>query len=295
MAMRTTGTEPAGPGALKAALLLALLLLAFSTSTLAATPVAANAPIRVIVATEPWDRLVYADANNVPRGDIVDFVHRMNQVQSRFRFDVVLYPRLRLNQVFADKQADVYPFRTVAWTEQELGLLQTRTIISSGDVYFAMRLNRFGGQAVILHPARRIVAGVRGYHYVLFGNNPSEAYIKKHFNATLLNSNEAVVQFVLADRADIGIIPEMILARYLAEPATRGKLIVGGYDSRVQLSNLVRKGGPISVAQMNAIIDLLSKSGDVERIRKKYSTHVPTPSAQAGAAAAAPPGNGRGT
>jgi hypothetical protein len=196
----------------------------------------------------------------------------MNEVQQKFHFDVVLYPRLRLNQVFIDKQADVYPFRTVAWTEPELGLLQTRTIISSGDVYFARRSNHFDGQAVFDHVRRRLIAGVRGYHYVLFDNNPNEAYIKKHFNATLLNSNEAVVQFVLADRADIGIIPEMILARVLDDPATRGKLIVGGYDSRVQLSNLVRAGGPISVADMNAIIELLEKSGDIDRIRKKYST-----------------------
>jgi hypothetical protein len=123
----------------------------------------------------------------------------------------------------------------------------------------------------------RIIAGVRGYHYALFGNNPSEPYIRKHFNAYLLHSNEAVVQFVLADRADIGIIPEMILARYLADPAIGGKLIVGGYDSRVQLSNLVRKDGPISVAEMNAIVDLLAKSGDVERIRRRYSTHAATP------------------
>ena len=257
---------------MKALLLLVLWLLL-------AMPASAKTPIRVIVATEPWDTLVYADAKNVPRGEIVDFVRRMNQVQSKFRFDLVLYPRLRLNKVFIDKQADVYPFRTVAWTEKELGLLQTRTIINSGDVYFARRANHYGGQAVFKNLKERLIAGVSGYHYVLFDNNPSEAYIKKNFKATLLNSNEAVVQFVLADRADVGIVPEMILARYLAEPATRGKLIVGGYDSRVQLSNLVRKDGPISVADMNAIIKLLEKSGDIGRLRRKYSTQLQQPQA----------------
>ena len=253
------------------ALLLATWLL-LASAALAAPATPAPAPIRVIVATEPWDRLVYADAKNVPRGEIADFVRRMNQVQRKFRFDLVLYPRLRLNRVFADGQADVYPFRTIAWTEPELGLLQTRTIINSGDVYFARRNNHFGGQKVFEQLGQRLLAGVSGYHYRVFDNNPNEAYIKKRFKATLLNSNEAVVQFVLADRADVGIVPEMILARYLAEPATRGQFIVGGYDSRVQLSNLVRRGGPISVAEMNAIIVALEKSGDVERLRRKYDT-----------------------
>ena len=255
------------------AVLIALgLLLGHCREGAAATPVPPAAPIRVIVATEPWDQLIYADANQVPRGEIADFVQRMNQVQQKFQFDLVLYPRLRLNKVFAEKRADVYPFRTVAWTEPELGLLPTRTIISSGDVYFARAANHFGGKAVFDDIHSRLIAGVRGYHYVLFDNNPSEAYIKQHFKATLLNSNEAVVQFVLADRADIGIVPEMILARYLTEPATRGQLIVGGYDSRVKLSNLVRRDGPISVAEMDAIIRLLERSGDVDLLRRKYST-----------------------
>lgn len=267
--------------ALKTALLLAMWLLA-------AFPAPAQTPIRVIVATEPWDRLIYADADKVPRGDIVDFVRRMNQVQRKFHFDLVLYPRLRLNKVFADKEADVYPFRTVAWVEPELGLLPTRTIIASGDVYFALRANHFGGPAVFADPGKRIIAAVRGYHYSLFDNNPGEAYIKKRFKATLLNSNEAVVRFVLADRADIGIVPEMILARFLDDPETRGKLIVGGYDSRVDLSNLVRKGGPISVAEMDAIIELLTRSGDVERIRSKYGRRNSPWPAQAGKVAPLP-------
>lgn len=129
--MRATGNESACPDVLKAALLLAMLLLLVFPAP--AAPAPAKAPIRVIVATEPWDRLVYADADNVPRGDIVDFVRRMNQVQSTFHFDQVLYPRLRWNKIFADKQADVYPFRTVIWTEPELGLLPTRT---RGGVFF---------------------------------------------------------------------------------------------------------------------------------------------------------------
>jgi ABC-type amino acid transport substrate-binding protein len=289
--MRAAGQESISRCTLNAALLLAVwLLLAFPALAAPVAPAPAKAPIRVIVATEPWDRLVYADADNVPRGDIVDFVRRMNQVQVKFHFDVVLYPRLRLNQVFIDKQADVYPFRTIAWTEPQLGLLQTRTIIASGDVYFARRANHFGGQEVFKDVRHRLIAGVSGYHYVLFNNDPTEAYIKKRFNATLLNSNEAVVKFVLADRADIGIVPEMILARLLDDPATRGKLIVGGFDSRVQLSNLVRKDGPISVQEMNAIIALLEKSGDIDRLRRKYSLQRALQPFQAGAAVP-PPGS----
>ncbi len=80
-----------------------------------------------------------------------------------------------------------------------------------------------------------------------------------------------MVNFVLADRADIGIIPEVIMAHYLADPKMRPRLIVGDYDSRVELSNLVRKDGPISVDEMNAIVELLVKSGDVDKLKSRLS------------------------
>lgn len=232
----------------------------------------AGARTRVIVATESWGHLMYLDDKKVPSGVLADFVRRMNEVQDQFEFELAIFPRLRLDRVFIDKQADVYPLRTIAWTTPELQLLQTRTILVSGDVYVARSANRYGGHAVFDDLKARRIAGVRGYHYQLFNNNPDEAYIKQNFNAYLVGTNEAVVKFVLADRADIGIVPEVIIANTLSDPAMRAQLIVSGqYDSRVELSNLVRKDGPISVADMNAIVDLMIKSGDVGKLKAALS------------------------
>ncbi|MES2320204.1 MAG: transporter substrate-binding domain-containing protein [Pseudomonadota bacterium] len=247
------------------------LLTAF-LGVLCLAPAFAQAQTKVRVATETWAELMYLDDKNVPSGVLAEFVGRMNAVQDKFQFELAIYPRLRLDRVFVDKQADVYPLRTVAWTRPELNLLPTKTILTSGDVYVARSANRYGGRKIFADIKSKKIAGVRGYHYQLFNNNPDEAYIKKHFNAYLFSSNEAVVNFVLAERADIGIIPEVIMASYLANPAMRDKLIVADqYDSRVELSNLVRKDGPISVDDMNAIVDLLVKSGDVARLKARLS------------------------
>jgi ABC-type amino acid transport substrate-binding protein len=229
------------------------------------------AQTRVVVATESWAQLMYLDKQNVPQGVLADFVRRMNTVQDKFRFELAIYPRLRLDLVFMDKRADVYPLRTIAWTKPELGLLPTKTILTSGDVYFAHSANRYKGRAVFADLKSKKIAGVRGYHYQLFDNNSDEAWIKKNFDAYLVASNEAVVDFVLADRADVGIVPEVIMANYLADPRMRARLLIGEFDSRVELSNLVRKDGPISVDQMNAIVDLLIKSGDVNQLKTSLS------------------------
>lgn len=242
----------------------AFLLLSVVTGTQAQT--------RVIAATDSWDQLLYLDEHQVPRGPIADFIGRMNAVQDKFRFELVIYPRLRVDAAFKAKQADVYPLRTMSWVGPELGLLPTKTILSSGDVYFALRSNRAGGHAVFDKLRQRTLVGVRGYHYQLFNNNPDEALIKRNFNAYLLSSNEAVVKFILAGQADVGIVPEAILAGYLADPKLRDQLIVSDtYDSMVELSNLVRKDGPVSVDEMNAIVDLLVKSGDVRRLKAKLN------------------------
>lgn len=233
---------------------------------------AAHAKVKVVVASESWATLMYLDQKGVPRGDIVDFVHRMNEVQDKFHFEFVIYPRLRVDAVFIAKGADVYPLRTVAWTKPALNLLPTRTLFASGDVYFAKSANRFGGAKVFDDLPARSVAGVRGYHYRLFNNNPDENYVRKNHNAYLVGSNEAVVTYVLAGRADVGIVPEVIMAKYFEDPKMRAQLIVAEeFDSRVDFSNLVRKDGPISVADMNAVVDLLVKSGDVARLKARLS------------------------
>ncbi len=245
-----------------------LLFLLALCSSLAASA----APTKVVVVTDSWAQLMYLNENNVPSGELADFVRRMNAVQDKFHFELNIYPRLRVDQAFADKQADVYPLRTVAWTKPSSGLLATRTIFTSGDIYFARKDNRFGGRKVFAQLAAKRVAGVRGYHYQLFKNISDETYIRKHFNATLLGSNEAVISFVLAGRADVGIVPEVIMAKFMQDPTMRAQLLIGEqYDSRVELSNLVRKDGPISVEEMNAIIELMVKSGDVARLKTGLS------------------------
>ncbi len=93
-----------------------------------------EARTKVVVATDSWAQLMYLDKNNVPAGPMADFINRMNTVQDKFDFELVIYPRLRVDTVFANKQADVYPLRTVAWTKPELGLLPTRTVFISNDI-----------------------------------------------------------------------------------------------------------------------------------------------------------------
>ncbi|MBV8667011.1 MAG: hypothetical protein JO269_11065 [Burkholderiaceae bacterium] len=245
-------------------------LLVGALVSLAATAFAA--PIEVVVASESWARLIYVDEKGSPQGEIVDFVERMNAVQHKYHFKFVVLPRLRLNKYFIDKLADVYPLRTVLWTEPELNLESTETILVSGDVYVAKRQNPYGGARIFDHVEARRLAGVLGYHYGVFRNNPDEDEIKKQFNVDFLPSNESVVNFLLADRAEVGIVPEFIMARYFRDPEMRRQLIVGDrFDSQVKFSNLVRKGGPISVADMNAIVDLLIQSGDVEKLKAKLS------------------------
>lgn len=250
-----------------------LIPLLFALCCAGAAAAAPEAPrTKVVVVTDSWAQLMYLNDKNVPSGVLADFVRRMNEVQDKFQFELNIYPRLRIDEAFEKKEADVYPLRTMAWTRPSYGLLPTRTIFSSGDIYFARRDNRYGGHKVFDNLKAKSVAGVRGYHYQLFNNNSDETYIKKHYRATLLGSNEAVVSFVMAGRADVGIVPEVIMADIMQDPKMRAQLLIGSaYDSRVELSNLVRKDGPISVDDMNAIIALLVKSGDVDKLKATLS------------------------
>jgi|GEM_PF-3485940 len=234
---------------------------------------AATPPVDVVVASESWGKLMYADAHGVAKGPVADFINQMNVVQNKFAFHCIIIPKLRLNLYFRDKKADVYPLRTILWAP-DLNLLPTKSVVTSTAVYFARKDNPYNGSQVFDNLKERTIAGNRGYHYQIFNNNPDETYIATlGYKAHFLDSNEAVIDFVLAGRADVGILAESVLAQYFKDPAIRDKLMVdpSKRDSQVQLSNLVRKDGPISVDEMNTIIDLMIKSGDVAKLRDELS------------------------
>ena len=163
-------------------LLRALCLLVVCVGTAMASASAAPAArTPVIVVADPWEPLMQLDGQGMPAGPIVDFLRRMNVVQSRFDFQISVLPRRRVDQQFMDGQADVFPLRTTAWTAPALNLLATRTIAVSRDVYFARKDNGVGGAAIFNDLPRRIIVGVAGYHYGIFDNNADATAIRARF------------------------------------------------------------------------------------------------------------------
>jgi ABC-type amino acid transport substrate-binding protein len=230
------------------------------------------ARIPVVVESEPSGHLLYLGVDSEPKGAIAEFVRKMNEVQDKYEFKLNVVPRLRLNLHFQEGKADVYPLKAPLWVDPALKLQPSRPILISGTVYIARADNAFGGHKVFDDLRRRRLAVVRGYHYQLFDNNPGEAFILRHFSAALLSSNDAVVRFVLAGRADVGIVPEAVMAQFFQEDGMRHDLIVGErFDSQIPVSNLVRQGAPITVEAMSDIVELLEKSGEVGRLKAVYN------------------------
>ena len=227
---------------------------------------------RVVVVAVFWANFVELDARGQARGAIVDFVHQMNEVQDRYQFELQVVPRRRLDLMFRQQQGDVFPLAAKVWADPELNLDPTRTILRTGDVYIARADNPYGGAKVFDELAKRNLAGVLGYHYGLFENNADERAVRQRFKVQFLPNDEAVLKFVLLGRAEVGILSEAVLAQSLADPALRSRLIIAAqYDSRVDLSNLVRRGGPIGVADMNELIERMEKAGHVDRLKSRMS------------------------
>jgi ABC-type amino acid transport substrate-binding protein len=228
-------------------------------------------PQRVRVVSESWAWLIRDGGGGRPEGPIAEFIARMNEVQAQFRFELQIVPRLRVDLMFRQGEADVFPLRTVAWTDPALKLRATRTLLKTGDLYIA-RADHPLRAAVFQDLPQRRIAGVRGYHYAVFGNNPDANWIRAHFKAELLPSNESVIEFVRLGRAEVGIVPEAIMVHALRDARLARELVVSPqYDSRVELSHLVREGGPISVEAMNGIVELLERAGHLQRLHQQLA------------------------
>ncbi|MEW5726673.1 MAG: transporter substrate-binding domain-containing protein, partial [Pseudomonadota bacterium] len=95
--------------------------------------------------------------------------------------------------------------------------------------------------------------------------------LAREFNMKLVNSHSSSIEMVALGRMDVAVVTDAYLWAYLARnPAVKDKLLVS--DRRDQLYNhraLVRRGGPITVDRVNALLADLEKSGKLGALWRK--------------------------
>lgn len=187
-------------------------------------------------------------------------IAQLNTLQSEYRFEFVPVAARRRYGDLVEARFDVMFFESPQWGWQGQGFPAdfTKVFMTGGEVYITQAVAGRGQDYFDDLTGKRLV-GILGYHYGFAGFEGDPEILSRRFDIKLVNQHRSSIELVLSGRRDIAVVTEAYLRRFLFDnPESQGKLLVSqrldqSYEHRV----LVRRGGPIGVAAMEALLDRL--------------------------------------
>jgi len=229
----------------------------------------ANAREVVKVGGYEFAPFVELSQGGVASGVTLDLIDRLNRAQDQYTFEFVLTSPARRYKDFADHRFDVVFFESPdwGWKEKDLPVEASQVFLTGGELYVALAKPGRGQDYFADLSARRMV-GMLGYHYGFAGFEADPVLLTKRFTITLVNDNAASIELVLKDRGEVAVVTDSYLRRYLkAHPTAAGQLLVSErFDQRYAHRALVRKGGPIEIAEVNRLLTAMEKDGTLPRL-----------------------------
>jgi len=204
-------------------------------------------------------------------GLTLDLIKVINSLQSKYLFEFVPTSSLRRYQDFLDGVYDAIFFESAEWGWKGLPIEASRVFAQDREVLLAKALPG-RNQTYFDDLTGKALRVYFGYHYPFAHFNADPAYLLREFNARTTVSHEANIRSVIAGRADVAVVTDAFLQKYLRDnPARIPRCLVS--DRIVQTYHhtiLVREHVEPSVGEINALLDHMDRAGYLSLLLGKY-------------------------
>jgi len=193
-----------------------------------------------------------------------DLIALLNSMQTDFKFTLkVTSPNRRYHQ-FQSGEADLILFEMPkwGWTDTGLEFDATPVLLHGGEKYITKRKPE-RTEAFFDNIQAKTISAYIGYHYGFADFNADPDWLERRFRIMLHNSHSRIIDLVLKDKVDVGIVTQSFLRKYLYhQPHLRDQLLISErFDQTYKLRALRRKNAPITAARFLALITGLKHSG----------------------------------
>ena len=205
------------------------------------------------------------------RGLTIDLIEALNKAQSQYEFRFVATSARRRYADIAEGHIDAIFFESPEWEWAAKGLPVdfSNVFLQGGEVFIAPAKPGRGQDWFDDLKGKRLV-GILGYHYGFanFVADPDQLAAK--WGMKLVNNHRSSIEMVLADRMDVAVVTDAYLNSYLARnPGARERLVISDrYDQRYNHRILLRRGGPVEVGAINALLAGMERDGTLARLWK---------------------------
>lgn len=232
------------------------------------------AVIPVRVALDPFPPYVEKDKNGHWSGVNVDMMKIMNRFQSKYKFIGVSTSSKNRFELFTMNRYDMYMSVELIWGWEGYPVDSTGVYLHGGEKYVALAKSGRGQEYFDEFKGKRL-AGYLGYHYGLANFNSDPDLLKKKYNMQLSATHEGNLLKVVHQRADIAIVTEAYISRWLIlHPEHQEKLLISDkWDQKYNLVMIIRKGISPTVKELDELITKMGIAGVLVPLWKKYGLH----------------------
>ncbi len=251
-------------------------LLVFPIFLLAARPLIPETIVRVGGYTYP--PFIGKDESGSYSGLTLDLLELLNGIDSGYRF---LFVPTSPNRRYRDAEAGLYDiifFERTEWGWSERGIPTTVSgvLFQDSQVFLARRHPDRGQEYFDDFEGKRLL-GILGYHYRFAGGVTDPDALERTFGMGTVNDQTAVVQAVLSQRADIGIVNETFLRGYLVRHPEAAELLLVSdrCDDIHPLRILFMEHAPIGPRTLESLLLRLERETAIERLLSRYPACAP--------------------
>lgn len=219
---------------------------------------ASAAPITVKVGAYEFPPYVTESGGGVTQA-LLDL---LNGEQTDFRFELVRTSPQRRYEDMERGRFDMIAFESLSWGWKGRPVEASRVFLRDAEVFVA-KSGTAMDQGYFDRLDDKTILGRLGYHYAFAGMTADPDILEKRFNTRLTVTHEGNVRSVAAGRAALAIVTRSFLAQFMkANPDMASLLLVSDrVDQIYEHTIVVRHGGPVSAAWVNATLDRLERSG----------------------------------
>ena len=204
-------------------------------------------------------------------GLLPELLGALNASQNVFHFELVPTSVTRRYRDLEHGRFDAILFESLNWGWQNTAADRLDLQITDAEVYVA-HTEPGRGQEYFDSLKGKRMALYSGYHYGFAGFNADQEYLSSTYNAVLTYSHDSNLLMLLHRRADLSVLPRSYLRIYLqSHPQEQASLLVSTRIDQVYHHHaLLRRGGPISAAQLDGLLATLERSGHLGELLRRY-------------------------
>lgn len=200
-------------------------------------------------------------------GVIPDVLHLLNQAQSEVEFVLYATTARRRYKDFQDGKFDLLLFENRQWGWQDYPVHASETLFSGGEVWVTMAASD-RDQSYFKQLQGKTLVGVLGYHYGFADLDADPHRLHQHFGMQLVDSQDKVMELLLQERADMGLVAYSFINRYLHQhPELKPRLLISDtFDQQYQHGALLREDATITIEWLNSLFSRLKDNGQLRAL-----------------------------